>query len=233
MRPLIIDGLFLFPASGWVEFNNKRRNMDSVASLIFVGFVVFVFTNIDDLFVVSAFFADPRLARSSVIIGQFVGIGALVLLSTLAALFSVAIPASWIALLGVVPLFLGLYKLKDLQLFSTQEFHDAGEKKLQNQAPIAEGRQPSQILAIATVTIANGGDNLGAYIPLFAKTPQGILIYALVFALMTTIWCRLAFLIVNHRRWRYPIHRYGHVALPFVLIALGFYILSDAAVLFR
>ena len=87
--------------------------MDSVASLIFVGFVVFVFTNIDDLFVVSAFFADPRLARSSVIIGQFVGIGALVLLSTLAALFSVAIPASWIALLGVVPLFLGLYKLKD------------------------------------------------------------------------------------------------------------------------
>jgi cadmium resistance protein CadD (predicted permease) len=51
--------------------------MDTLGSSIGVGIVVFASTNIDDIFVVSAFFADARLARRSVIVGQFVGIGAL------------------------------------------------------------------------------------------------------------------------------------------------------------
>ena len=46
--------------------------MDSVGSSVVVGIVMFTSTNMDDLFVVSAFLADPYLARRSVVLGQFV-----------------------------------------------------------------------------------------------------------------------------------------------------------------
>jgi cadmium resistance protein CadD (predicted permease) len=57
--------------------------------------------------------------------------------------------------------------------------------------------------------------------------------YAAVFAVMTAIWCMLGNGLVKNRAVGSVIYRYGHVALPFVLIALGLTILSGAVVLFR
>ncbi|HEX8906374.1 MAG TPA: cadmium resistance transporter, partial [Longimicrobiaceae bacterium] len=89
-------------------------------------------------------------------------------------------------------------------------------------------RTRSQALAVAAVTVANGGDNLGVYIPLFASAPGAIPVYAAIFAVMTALWCW-----AGHRLVRIPwigdrLRRYGHVLLPLVLIALGLWILSGA-----
>jgi len=113
------------------------------------------------------------------------------------------------------------------------EANDAEEHKIQDKERLAERRLHSQILAVAGVTIANGGDNLGAYIPLFASTPNAIPVYASVFAAMTAVWCMFGYLLVNNRFASSVIRRYGRVTLPFVLIALGLYIVSGAAVLLR
>ena len=43
-------------------------------------------------------------------IGQFVGIAALVVTSAVAALAVIAVPGGWVALLGFVPLGLGIHK---------------------------------------------------------------------------------------------------------------------------
>ena len=59
-----------------------------LASIIGVGVMTFASTNIDDIFILSTFFADSHLPRPSIVIGQFVGIGALVLISVLAALLA-------------------------------------------------------------------------------------------------------------------------------------------------
>ncbi|MGA8046005.1 MAG: cadmium resistance transporter, partial [Dermatophilaceae bacterium] len=91
----------------------------------------------------------------------------------------------------------------------------------------------AQALAVAGVTLANGGDNLGVYIPLFATAPQAIETYVAVFAVMTVAWCALGYAIVNNPLIGSRIRRHGHVLLPVVLISLGLYILSGAAVLIR
>jgi cadmium resistance protein CadD (predicted permease) len=65
-----------------------------IASLVPAAMIVFIATNVDDLFVIAAFLTDPHLPRRAVFVGQFVGIGTLVLLSSLAALMSLAIPLS-------------------------------------------------------------------------------------------------------------------------------------------
>src|SRR2546425_10709908 len=48
-------------------------------SVLGVAVVVFASTNIDDMFLLSAFFADATLLPLAVVVRQFLGIGALVL----------------------------------------------------------------------------------------------------------------------------------------------------------
>jgi cadmium resistance protein CadD (predicted permease) len=81
------------------------------------------------------------------------------------------------------------------------------------------------------VTIANGGDNLGVYIPLFASDVGMVPFYAGVFAALTAVWCLAGYLLVQNRLIGPQVRRFGHLALPFVLVALGLWILADARVL--
>ena len=86
------------------------------------------------------------------------------------------------------------------------------------------------MLAVAGVTVANGGDNLGVYIPLFAREPRLVPLYAVVFAAMTALWCFAGHRLVQNHLVGAQLRRYGHVALPFVLITLGMWILAGARV---
>lgn len=183
----------------------------------------------DDLVVLAVFFADPRVRVGALIAGRFLGLAALVIASLAAALLALAIPAEWIALLGFVPLFLGLRLLPDLLNDPNHEENGAaGSAKGQ----LGNGFS-AQALSVAGVTLANGGDNLGVYVPLFATAPDAIAAYISVFAVMTALWCGLGYLVVNNALIGRHIRRYGHILLPIVLIALGIYILSGAVALVR
>ncbi len=87
------------------------------------------------------------------------------------------------------------------------------------------------MLAVAGVTLANGGDNLGVYIPLFSRVPRLVPLYVAVFTIMTGVWCAAGYQLVNNPLLGKRIGRYGRVALPFVLVALGVWILYGARVL--
>jgi cadmium resistance protein CadD (predicted permease) len=87
------------------------------------------------------------------------------------------------------------------------------------------------VLAVASVTIANGGDNLGVYIPLFASQMSAVPLYVAVFAVMTAVWCALGYALVSNRWIGERASRLASRLLPFVLIGLGLYILSGAVVL--
>lgn len=206
--------------------------MEPLASSAALGVGAFVATNVDDVFILAAFFADPLLARRSTVVGQFVGIGILVLASTAAALAAFVVPDGWPALLGLVPVSLGVGKLLALRKSAVHDVGDVETRRIQDEERKAEQRMPSPALAVACVTVANGGDNLGVYIPLFASAPHIIPIYALIFVLMTAIWCALGFVLVSIPHIGHAIRRYGHAALAPILIALGLHILSGASVLF-
>jgi cadmium resistance protein CadD (predicted permease) len=200
----------------------KKSDMEHLVSLFGIAVAVFTSTNVDDVFVLVGFFSHPKFRGRQVVIGQYVGIATLYGVSVVASLMSLVIPTAYIGLLGLAPIMIGLRKA-----WSLRNREETSEEETGTQGPSFAGR--ANIAAIAAVTIANGGDNISIYTPLFA-TRSGYDIAAIggVFAIMTLVWLVVAHWLVNHRTIGAPIRRYGGRVVPFVLIALGFCILYDA-----
>lgn len=190
---------------------------------LIVAVTVFVATNIDDIFLLAALFGSGKLGAQNIVIGQFVGIAALVGGSALAGLAALTVPPGWISLLGLVPLVLGIRAF--IQLYRGEDDDD------DEAAEVATTARRNEILAVAGITIANGGDNVAVYIPLFASAPGTIAFHAVVFTALTGVWCWAGWYLASHKRTGAVIRRYGHILLPIVLVALGLEILSGAIVL--
>jgi cadmium resistance protein CadD (predicted permease) len=196
-----------------------------------VSSAVFVATNVDDIVLLAVFFADEHLRARDIVVGQLAGMALLVAASALCALTALVVPKGFIALLGILPLAIGLWSLPSLWRPARGNADDDDAADERERA--VEQRTRSPVLAIALVTVANGGDNLAVYIPLFAKEPHAIPLHAAVFAVLTGVFCWAGHWIVNNPLFGARVRRWGRVALPFVLIGLGLYILDDARVLLR
>ncbi len=193
----------------------------SFAGTLLLAATLFVATNIDDILILVAFFADPKFRAREVIAGQYLGIIVLVLVSLIAALAAVVIPQEYVGLLGLAPIAIGAKQLLDLW----RDADDDDDDPEHRQAGTSAGRT----LAVTLITVANGGDNLGVYIPVFAVRPlaENLVICAL-FIVMTAAWCLFARWLVSHPTLGSPLRRYSHRVMPFVLIALGVLILYEA-----
>jgi cadmium resistance protein CadD (predicted permease) len=194
--------------------------MGSICSVIEVtvlGVVTFAATNIDDLFVLVAFFSDATYKVRHVVLGQYVGIAGLTGGSMVCALLALAIPRPYVGLLGLAPIAIGIKKLLELRAKDVTE-------------ACPRPSRGSTVLTVAAVTVANGGDNVAVYVPVFAghTGPQWILL-ACLFAVLTGLWCMLAHGLVRHRTIGKPLRRYGRQVLPWVLMGLGAWILFFAA----
>jgi len=189
--------------------------------LILTAITMFIATNIDDLFILMLFFASTQFDNKQVIMGQYIGVMALILISALSYFLKFLIPIQWIGLLGIVPIIIGLKNLKELR----RENNNFQEFSEQNNG-IFSKLKSNKTLLVSSVTIANGGDNIGVYIPLFASIDidQAFFII-LVFMVMVGIWCFISFKLVDNRIMGDKIRKYGHIILPFVLIGLGIAIL--------
>lgn len=179
--------------------------------------VLFVSSNIDDVFVLLSFLSDPKFRTRQVVIGQYLGIAALVLVSLLASLVSLVFALEYVGLLGLLPIAIGLKNLLDLWRDDADAADATTKTGLGN------------VLVVATVTIANGGDNIGIYTPVFAtSSASAILIVVLVFAVMTATWVVFSHWLVNHPALGAPIRRCAHILTPIVLIAIGVLVLYEA-----
>jgi cadmium resistance transport/sequestration family protein len=192
------------------------------STLFFLAIVSFIATNLDDLFVLMIFFAHPDYKSTPIIIGQYIGISSLILISTLGYFFKFIIPAAWIGLLGIFPIIIGLKNL--IELRKKDKSDDSSDKK-----EIKGFRSRfinSSILSVAIVSFVNGGDNIGVYAPLFATLNIYQLYFVIfIFLIMVGVWCLISHRLVNNRRLGGRIREYGHLILPFVLIFIGISIL--------
>jgi cadmium resistance protein CadD (predicted permease) len=199
--------------------------MTDIPGLIAIGVAAFAATNIDDIFVLLMFFSFSSMTFpvKQVVLGQYIGIGLLVAISALGSFISLAVPTYIIALLGIVPIVIGVKKLVVFRKKNKPNSKQAVQNKKKNNLVF---------VAVAAVTFSNGGDNIGVYTPLFAKYNSVSQITALVtiFMAMTAVWCIAAYYLVNHPLIASKIRRIGHIILPFVLIGLGIYILTEAFV---
>lgn len=191
-----------------------------IISLVGISIAAFAATNIDDIFILMMFFSMFRYPARQVVFGQYLGIAALTALSAIGALLALVLPPYVIGLMGIVPIAVGILKLLDLR-----------KKNEVSKASMTDKATTSlAFLSVAGVTIANGGDNIGVYTPLFAKYSNGVEVVtiATVFMAMTAVWCATASYLVNHPVIANRIGRVGHILLPFVLIGLGIYIVTEA-----
>jgi cadmium resistance protein CadD (predicted permease) len=180
------------------------------------GPLAFLLTDIDDLFVLVAFFADRAIRPRHVVIGQFAGIAALLAASALAMLFRLVVPEHIIGFMGLLPLAFGVHEAVEAM------------REPRSRAAAPKGRRRPGIAGVALVTIANGGDNVAVYAPLFASvTPVRAAGLAGIFLVMTGLWLGLAWITVRNPLFGRHLSRWGRWMLPPAMVLLGAWILWE------
>ena len=179
---------------------------------------LFVATNIDDIIVVSLFFArgaGQRGTTARIAAGQYLGfagiLGAAVLVSLGAGAF---LPSAAIPYFGLIPLALGLW----VGWQAWREDQDDDDAKIAD--------KNVSVWTVAAVTFANGGDNIGVYVPVFLNVePATVVTYCIVFLVLVAALVMLAKFIATRPPIAKALERWEHVLFPLVLIGLGIFIL--------
>ena len=179
--------------------------------------LAFVSTNIDDIFILMLFFGAKKIKSSRIIAGQYLGIGALVVLSLLGSFVGNFIDQRYIGILGLFPIFLAIRQV--WQLVRPPEDDDPGEVTATS----------ASVFAVAGVTIANGADNIGVYVPLLTTLSQLEKIQLLiVFIVMTYLWCLAGMYLASRPLVAKQLELFGHIIMPVVLFLLGLFILIES-----
>lgn len=193
----------------------------------FKGAMAFTATNLDDIIILMLLFSQVGTAfrRRHIVAGQYLGFGALVLISLSGFFGSLLFPRPWIGLLGVLPMVIGLS-----QLLSADDDDEDGETaSLPSSVAPGMGLLSPQTASVAAITIANGGDNVGIYMPMFASTDAlGLGITLAIFFGLVGVWCGAAYRLTQVGAIAELLTRYGNYLVPFVLMGLGVLILIDS-----
>lgn len=182
-------------------------------------------TNIDDLVILMLLFARAadRGHTIQVVSGQFLGIAALVTISLSGLLCRATLPEAWIGLLGLLPISLGLWQLGERLRGQLARESTESQALTPHLAPL----ELAGVLGAASLTMANGSDNIGVYMPMFAsRSREELLITLVVFALLTGLWCLAAWGLTRAPDLALPLRQLGDAVLPAVLIGIGGLILQ-------
>src|SRR5699024_790686 len=191
-----------------------------VISSIVQAIGLFIATNIDDVVILSLFFArgqgQPGTTRR-ILVGQYLGfLGILGAAVAVAFGAQILLPEAILPYFGLIPLGLGLWA-------AWQAWRNRGEDD-DDEAQL-EGKRVS-IWAVAAVTCANGGDELRVYVPVFVGVRWGaVLAYCIVFLLLVAALVFLAKWISSRKPIAEALERWEHILFPAVLIGLGIVIL--------
>jgi cadmium resistance protein CadD (predicted permease) len=180
-----------------------------------LAIAAFASTNIDDVFVLLAFFSDPKFKAHHIVIGQFLGIAALTAGAFVTSYCALAIPVRYIGFMGALPILIGVRRF--WMSWTHRGIDDERGPEVQ---------AGSAVTSVVLVTLANGGDNIAVYVPLFARqAPVQAVVTCIIFFFLTGVWCLAGKLLVSHPLAGKPIRRWGHWVVPFALVAIGAYIL--------
>lgn len=192
--------------------------MPWVVPAIVTAFAMFAATNIDDAVVLVVLNVASQAGgvpkRWEIWVGQYLGFSVILLVSFTAALGLKVVPVEWVGLLGLIPLLLGIRGL--LKLIRARRDRDPDPPVM------ATG-----LLSVVAVTVANGGDNIALYTPVFRII--GVADAALtlaVFAVCTALWCLAGQLAVSHQRVVEILQRSSRWLVPVVFVVLGSYIVG-------
>ena len=190
--------------------------MTAAALLQAIG--LFIATNIDDIIVLSLFFARGAGrpgTTAKILAGQylgFVGILAAALVVTLGAGW--ALPEEAIPYFGLIPLALGLWAAWEV-------YRGEGDDD-----DAAVSGKSVAVATVAGVTFANGGDNIGVYVPVFLNiSTPAVITFCIVFLVLVAVLVATAKFVATRRPIAEVLERWEHILFPIVLVGLGVAIL--------
>ena len=180
---------------------------------------LFLVTNIDDIIVLSLFFArgaGQRGTTTKIVVGQYLGFGG-ILLASVAVTFGAGLflPDDAIPYFGLIPLLLGAFAAWQVWRNGDDDDDTVANK-------------PVSALTVAAVTFANGGDNIGVYVPVFLAVGTAALVaFCVVFLTLVVVLVLAAKFVATRKPIAEVLERWEHILFPLVLIVLGFVILIE------
>ena len=201
-----------------------------LVTAIITGITSFAATNIDDIVILMLFYAqvNATFRKRHIVAGQYLGFTALIVASLPGFFGGLIVPRTWIGILGLVPIAIGINRLVNREKDGARIQTVSGEADPSPVNTLASFLSP-QTYKVAAVTLANGGDNIGIYVPLFASsklTSLGVILS--VFFLLIGVWCYIAYRLTSLPAIAHVLTRYGQAIVPFVLIGLGIFILIES-----
>jgi cadmium resistance protein CadD (predicted permease) len=212
--------------------------MNQLVTAFTESLLAFAATNIDDILILLLLFSqiDVNFRRRHIWLGQFIGFIIIILASLPGFFGGLFVDRELIGLLGILPIIIGVKQL------ITPEQENTSIQAVTTEFKASSSANPilSFILSIlhpntykvAAVTVANGGDNISIYIPLFAGQSLirlGVILS--VFFLMVAVWCAIADLLSRQAPIAYILSLHGKNFVPFILIGLGFFIMYERGTL--
>lgn len=199
--------------------------MNGLITVISTGLTAFTATNLDDILILMLFFSQVTAVfrKRHIIAGQYLGFTLLVLASLPSFFGSLVLPRPYIGMLGLIPIAIGISRLMNT--------HSEGDTEDEPKALpnwLSSFISP-QACSVAAITFANGGDNIGIYMPLFASCNwQTLALILTVFFSLVGVWCLVAERLTRVPAIATTLTHYGNYLVPFVLIGLGALILADS-----
>lgn len=205
-------------------------------------------TTFDDTLYLTGFFGevDRSFRPRHVVVGELLGFTVLLAISLIGYALGLALSKSLVGLLGILPILIGINNLWELlreqgKPDPDQEGGKTSFRKTQSRISpgfpsrrltLWELLRDRQTYDVALVSISNGSNNLSIYIPLFASLSLAkILVVVPVLYGFIIIWLSLAYALTRLPGISLVLNRYARIFFPFILIWLGFRILSDSGTL--
>lgn len=189
---------------------------------------LFAATNIDDIVVLAVLFlasSPGRIRGWQIVVGQYLGFIALVVLSVVAALGLTIVPDEWVGFIGLLPLAIGVLGLVRWLRRRGDDDDDDGA---------AGALRTGGLLGVAGITIANGADNISLYTPVFRTiSPTDTVLTIVVFLLLVAVWCVAGRAVGTHPKVTETLERIEHWLVPAVFVGLGLYIIIESGVVPR
>ena len=200
--------------------------MNGLVTAIFTGITAFSATSIDELVILILLFSklNATFRLQHIIVGLYLGSIALIVVSLPGFFGSLVMPQDWVGMLGILPIAIGISRWLNRDDASADE---TAPEQPEN-STFASFLSP-QTYSVAAVTFANGGDNIGIYVPLFAScTWESLFAILSIFFSLVGAWCYAAYQLTRLPAIADTLARYGNYLVPFVLIGLGVLILIDS-----
>lgn len=202
-------------------------NASLILSTLAQALVLFAVTNIDHLMLLTLWFVHGHQRPGTTLricAGQYLGFSAILAATVILNLISgFVIPEAQLHLLGLIPLILGA-KAGIGEILERRESNDS--RDAQSAESKLEGK-PVSVGAVALVTIANGGDEIGVYLPVFALSAWWqVAMFCAVFLVLAGALLALAWFITGRLGLAEVLERFEAVLFPSVLILLGVLILA-------